>query len=67
VVDHIAFLAQQHMQAPISKAPALMGNCLHPIPQIDIIYAAALIPHGHATTAQNCARPPLAHLKVSMR
>ena len=64
VVHHVAFPAQQDVQAPIAKAPALM----RPSPSS----ARAARPssgrcepvaHRHPAASRSSARPPLAHLQ----
>lgn len=61
MIDLVAFPAQQNVQPSIAEPASLMSKSLHPLAQRHIIGAKRLVAHRHPATAQNSARPPLAH------
>jgi hypothetical protein len=61
VVDQIAFPLEQHMQAPIAEATALLGDRPHALAKAGIVHPGRLVFHGHAAAADGFTRPPFAH------
>ncbi len=67
VVQPQAFSPQQNMQPPIAEPTTLRRQAAHPFPDRAIIASPASIPHHSPVHAQHIARPPVAHLKQSLK
>ncbi len=61
VIHLMTLTAQEDMQSPIAEPAAHTRQLLQPLAQHRIVLSDGLVAHGHATTADHPARPPLAH------
>lgn len=59
MIDHITFPPQQHVQAAIAEAPALMRDRLHPLPKVTIVATARLVASSTAYVALLAEREAL--------
>jgi hypothetical protein len=64
MIDHKALPFEQHMDAPVAKAPTFLCNGLHALTQDPIVRPRRPISHRHAARADGFTRQPFAHPMV---